>query len=394
MTKLNSLQGRGIYVDLLNYFKKQGHEIFVVFPNERRFNSKSILNKENGASFLSVKTLNLQKTSLLEKGLGQLLIEFQYLNSIKKYFKNDKFDLILYSTPPINLVKVITYIKKRDNAYSYLLLKDIFPQNAVDMNMIREKGFLHRMFLKKEKDLYNISDTIGCMSEANKKYILNYNTEINASKVEVNPNTILPIPFFYSTEEKETIRRKYNLPLQKKIFIYGGNLGVPQGIDFILKAINETTEEHAFFLIVGSGTQFKKISDWFKVNNPMNAKLVSGLSKENYDKLLAVCDVGMIFLHKNFTIPNFPSRLLSYLEMSMPVIAATDLFTDIGTVIEKAECGYWVESGDIKSLKKRILEICRNKELFKKMQKNAKHLLLSKYTIDKSYNLIMEKIKA
>ena len=126
----------------------------------------------------------------------------------------------------------------------------------------------------------------------------------------------------------------------------------------------------------------------------MNAKLVSGLSKENYDKLLAVCDVGMIFLHKNFTIPNFPSRLLSYLEMSMPVIAATDLFTDIGTVIEKAECGYWVESGDIKSLKKRILEICRNKELFKKMQKNAKHLLLSKYTIDKSYNLIMEKIKA
>jgi glycosyltransferase involved in cell wall biosynthesis len=392
MTKLDSLKGRGIYVDLLNYFNKQGHELFILSPNERRFNSKSILHKNNGVTFLSVKSLNLQKSTIIEKGLGQLLLEFQYLKAIKKYFKNEKFDLILYSTPPITFVKVINYIKKRDNAYSYLLLKDIFPQNAIDMNMMRERGFLHRIFLKKEKDLYGASDTIGCMSEANKTYILNNNTEVNASKVEVNPNTILPISFSYSIEERETIRKEYNLPLQKKIFIYGGNLGVPQGIDFLLKIINETSENDAFFLIVGSGTQFKKMSNWFKMNNPTNAKLLSGLSKENYDKLLAVCDVGLIFLHKNFTIPNFPSRLLSYLEMGMPVIAATDINTDIGIVIEKAECGYWVESGNIKSFKKIILKICSNKELFKKMQENSRYLLNSKYTVDKSYNLILEKL--
>lgn len=392
MTKLDSLKGRGIYVDLLNYFNKQGHELFILSPNERRFNSKSILHKNNGVTFLSVKSLNLQKSTIIEKGLGQLLLEFQYLKAIKKYFKNEKFDLILYSTPPITFVKVINYIKKRDNSYSYLLLKDIFPQNAIDMNMMRERGFLHRMFLKKEKDLYAASDTIGCMSEANKTYILNNNTEVNASKVEVNPNTILPISFSYSIEDRETIRKEYNLPLQKKIFIYGGNLGVPQGLDFLLKIINETSENDPFFLIVGSGTQFKKMSNWFKMNNPTNAKLLSGLSKENYDKLLAVCDVGLIFLHKNFTIPNFPSRLLSYLEMGMPVIAATDINTDIGIVIEKAECGYWVESGNIKSFKKIILKICSNKELFKKMQENSRYLLNSKYTVDKSYNLILEKL--
>lgn len=392
MTKINSLDGRGIYLDLLNYFKKQGHELFILFPNERRFNSKSILCKDNGVTFISVKTLNLQKSNVIEKGIGQFLLEFQYLRVIKKYFKNQKFDLILYSTPPISFVKVINYIKSRDNAHSYLLLKDIFPQNAIDMNMIKDKGFLHRIFLQKEKDLYNISDTIGCMSEANKTYVLNNNVEVNASKVEVNPNTILPVSFSYSRKERDATRKKYNLPLQKKIFIYGGNLGVPQGINFLLNTINATKEEEVFFLIVGSGTQFKKISDWFKIKKPTNAKLLSGLSKENYDKLLAVCDVGMIFLNKNFTIPNFPSRLLSYLEMSMPVIASTDLNTDIGTIIEKAECGFWVESGDINSLQKAILKICSNKELFKKMKENSRYLLNSKYTVDKSYNLIMEKL--
>ena len=114
MTKLNSLQGRGIYVDLLNYFKKQGHGIFVVSPNERRFKSKTILLKENGVSILNVKTLNLEKTTIIEKGFGQLLLEQQYLNAIKKYFSDVKFDLILYSTPPITYTKVINFINKGD----------------------------------------------------------------------------------------------------------------------------------------------------------------------------------------------------------------------------------------------------------------------------------------
>ena len=392
MSKLNSLQGRGIYIDLLNYFKKQGHEIFVVSPNERRFKSKTILHKENGASILKVKTLNIKKTTIIEKGFGQLLIEHQYLNAIKKYFSDVKFDLILYSTPPITFTKVINYIKMRDNAYSYLLLKDIFPQNAIDMNMMKEQGFLHRMFLKKEKNLYNISDTIGCMSEANKQYVINHNPDVNPSKVEVNPNTITPVPIFYTLEEKDAIRNDYGVPLDKKVFMYGGNLGIPQGVDFLLNMIAKSKEEKAFFLVVGSGTQFEKVENWFKMNKPTNAKLLSDLSKKKYDKLLAVCDVGMIFLHQNFTIPNFPSRLLSYLEMRMPVIAATDKNTDIGTVIENASCGNWVESGDINTMHKTIFKICENEELFRKMQDNSWKLLVNEYTVDKSYNLIKEKI--
>ena len=392
MSKLDSLQGRGIYIDLLNYFKKQGHEIFVVSPSERRFKSKTILRQENGDSIVSVKTLNLKKTTLIEKGIGQLLIGQQYLRVIKKYFIDVKFDLILYSTPPITFEKVISYIKIRDDAYSYLLLKDIFPQNAIDMDMMKDQGFLHRMFLKKEKTIYNLSDTIGCMSEANRRYIIKHNPDVDPSKVEVNPNTITPVTKIYKSEEKDRIRIDYGIPLGKKVFVYGGNLGIPQGVPFLLSIIAKSKEKKAFFLVVGSGTQFEKVENWFKINKPVNAKLLSGLSKKRYDKLLAVCDVGMIFLHKNFTIPNFPSRLLSYLEMRMPVIAATDKNTDVGAVIENARCGNWVESGDIITMHKTISKMCENEKTFRKLQDNSWKLLVSKYTVDKSYNLIEEKI--
>ena len=103
--------------------------------------------------------------------------------------------------------------------------------------MIKEGGFLHKMFLKKEKKLYNLSDAIGCMSPANVDFILTHNPEIEKSKVEVNPNSIEPNLFDYSEEQKIEIRKKYGVPIDKEVLVYGGNLGKTQGLDFLLKTI-------------------------------------------------------------------------------------------------------------------------------------------------------------
>lgn len=391
MVKINSFNERGIYTDLLRKFCKEGHEVFVVCPIERREKRLTHLLNEDGSTILNVKTLNLQKTNVIEKGLGVLSIEFQYLSAIKKYYKNEKFDLILYSTPPITFSKVINYIKKRDGAYSYLLLKDIFPQNAVDMKMIKKDSLLHKVFVRKEKKLYSLSDAIGCMSPANVDFILTHNPEIESSKVEVNPNSIEPNIFDYSEEQKKEIRSKYGVPIDKKVLVYGGNLGKPQGLDFLLKTIEESSHKNAFFLIIGDGTEYNKIDSWFKKYKPINAKLLKRLPKEDYDTLLASCDVGLIYLHPDFSIPNFPSRLLSYLEMKMPVIAATDCNTDIGDIIETVNCGFKVLSGDINKMNQVIAELM-DKNKLEIMGKHAWSLLQSKYIVDYSYHSIINRI--
>lgn len=391
MVKINSFSERGIYTDLLRKFYKEGHEVFVVCPIERREKRITHLHKEDGGTILNVKTLNLQKANIIEKGLGILSLEYQYLSAIKKYYKNEKFDLILYSTPPITFSKVINFIKKRDGAYSYLLLKDIFPQNAVDMSMIKKDSLLHKVFIKKEKKLYRLSDAIGCMSPANVDFILTHNPEIETSKVEVNPNSIDPITFNYSEVQKIAIRNKYGVPIDKKVLVYGGNLGKPQGLDFLLKTIEKSSHKNVFFLIIGDGTEYDRMDGWFKKYKPTNAKLLKRLPKEDYDTLLASCDVGLIYLHPDFSIPNFPSRLLSYLEMKMPVIAATDCNTDIGDIIETANCGFKVLSGDIKRMNQVIAELIDNNNL-EIMGKHAWSLLQSKYIVNYSYQLIINRI--
>ena len=390
LVEITSVEDRGIYQDLLRKFRNEGHELTIVSPVERRRRVTTNFIQKEGVSILQVKTFNIQKTNIIEKGLGTLAIEYQYLSAIKKYTSDKKFDLVLYSTPPITFAKVIEFVKKRDNAKTYLLLKDIFPQNAVDMKMLKKDGFIHQKFVKKEKKLYQISDTIGCMSPANVEFILKHNPEINKNKVEVNPNTIEPIVFNYSEEDKNTIRKKYLVPRDKKVLVYGGNLGKPQGLDFLLETIEQTKFGNAFFLIVGDGTEFLRVQEWFNSKNPINAKLIQKLPKEDYDQLLAACDVGLIFLDKNFLIPNFPSRLLSYLEMKMPVIAATDPNTDVGDIIEKAKCGYKVISGNQVQMQQKILKIL-NSDL-KMLGNNAEELLENEYKVDRSYHLIIDKL--
>jgi len=390
--KINSLSERGIYTDLLRKFQEEGNTIHIVSPNERRErkNTEFLINKQ--LHLLKVKTFNIQKTNLLEKGLATLSIEYQYLFAIKKYFKTTKFDLVLYSTPPITFSKVIEYVKKRDAAFSYLLLKDIFPQNAVDMKLLKKNGIIHEYFLNKEKKLYQLSDKIGCLSEANLEYLKKHNSYLDFKKIEINPNTISPKFINYYSSEKENIKLKYSIPLKKKIFIYGGNLGKPQGLDFLLKTIQETKRLDVYFLIIGSGTEFTRIQKWFEKFQPQNALLIAGLPKNDYDKLLAACDVGLIFLNRNFTIPNYPSRLLSYLEMKMPIIAATDPNTDVGLDIERNNCGFSVISGDSQRMQNAInktMSIILESNI---MKENAWLFLQREFKVEKSYELIIKSI--
>ena len=385
-----NIQDRNIYCDLFRHFRSEGHTIFIATPVERREKIKTQLYVSEGVHILRIKTPNLQKTSKVEKGLGQLLLPYLFENKIKKYYGNIRFDIILYSTPPITFTRLIQKLKRRNLAKSYLLLKDIFPQNAVDLGFFSKKSLFYWYFRRQEKKLYQVSDFIGCMSPANVEYVLKHN-HLNGKLVEVCPNSIEPSNEIIPEEEKNAIRKKYKLPEDSLIFIYGGNLGKPQGLDFLLEVIKESKElKNVFYIIVGSGTEYSLINDWFTQNQPKNAILIKGLPKKDFDLLLQASDIGMIFLDIRFSIPNFPSRLLSYMEFSKPVIAATDCNTDIGKIIEENGFGYWCESGDIKKFMCNVSLLASDRNNMLLMGERANNYLHENFLVRHSYQAIIK----
>lgn len=394
LVDIRDIYSRNIYTDLLREFCNYGHMVYVASPTERRNSEKTHVIENNNCKILKVRTGNIQKTNLIEKGIATITLESKFISAVKKHFNDIKFDLILYSTPPVTLVDPVKYIKKRDNAKTYLLLKDIFPQNAVDIGILSKKGIkgiIYKYFRRKEKKFYAISDKIGCMSPANVDYILKNNSEINPENIEVCPNSIEPHDLSISEEERVNLRKKYNIPLDRKIFVYGGNLGRPQGIPFIIECLRKCCDiDDAFFLIVGSGTEYGKLKEFFDKEKPHNAMLLKLMPPNEYDKMIAACDVGLIFLDYRFTIPNFPSRLLSYMQAKLPVLAATDINTDIGKIIEDGGFGWWCSSDDTDKFYNIINNIDYSK--LSDMREKSIQYLFDNYSVKQSYEIIAKSL--
>ena len=390
-----SIHFRSIYLDLLRVFISKGHEVYIVASLDENSKEPFQLLEEPGSHLLRVKTGKITKTNIIEKGINTLLIERRYLRAIEEHFQGVKFDLVLYPTPPITFLKVVEHIKKRDHAKTYLLLKDIFPQNSVDLGMMSKsgpKGIIYRYFRRKEKRLYKVSDHIGCMSQANVDYVLKHNPEIDSSKVEVCPNSTEIEDKSVDDKTRKEIREKYGIPQDKKVFVYGGNLGKPQGIPFLIECLKAVKDlQDAFFLVVGNGTEYPKLEEYAKTSDQKNFKLMKRLPKDDFDAMVGACDVGMIFLDHRFTIPNFPSRLLSYMSAKLPVLAVTDPHTDIGKVIVDGGFGWWCESNNAKS----FYSIVKNVMPYKMQEYGSKafQFFQRNYDVELQYKTIMNKVR-
>lgn len=388
--KYKTINVHDFYADILRNYVKDGHHVYVVTLVESKYGIETSVLKETGCDILQVKIGGYFNVNSVRKGITLIEIEHQVITAIKKYWSSVKFDMVLYATPPISFAKVIQYIKKRDNAVSYLMLKDIFPQNAVDLGMMSKTGIksvLYKYFRKQEKQLYCYSDRIGCMSQANVDYVLKHNPEISSSKLEICPNCIEPQDMSISPEERNELRRKYNIPLDKVVFVYGGNLGKPQGIDFLIECLHsQENSKDNYFLIVGDGTEYGKIEEFVKSSNQNNIRLMKRLPQEDYDTMVGACDVGMIFLDHRFTIPNFPSRVLSYMQAKIPVLACTDPNTDIGKIIEEAGFGSWCESNDVNGFVECVNKIMQIQSVAEKEW----NYLNKYYSTRNGYDIIMK----
>lgn len=394
LLEFESLQERNIYTDLLREFVKNGHHVYAISPVEKRQHQATHLIEEENATILRLQIGNTQKTNIIEKGISTVVIEPTFKKAIKQYFSTVKFDLVLYSTPPITLVSAIEYVKKRDGAKTYLLLKDIFPQNAVDIGLMSKtgvKGFLYKHFRKQEKKLYAISDRIGCMSQANVDYVIKHNPEINPAIIEVCPNSIDVIDKSIDEDTRKKIREKYDIPVDKNVFVYGGNLGKPQGIPFLIECLRKCEGlADIFFLIVGDGTEFRLLKDFVEREKPTNVRLMQRLPKNDYDTMVGACDVGLLFLDHRFTIPNFPSRLLSYMQAKLPVLACTDPNTDIGKVITEGEFGWWCESDNAGKIYEKICHLIHENMKAKGIAGFA--MLKKEYSTELGYQIIIKHV--
>lgn len=382
-------EGENLYTDLASELVENGHKVTVIVSEEKRKIDDTKVCIERNFNVIRVRTGNLYEIGSVEKAISFVTLQSKMKNAINKYLSDEKFDMIVFMSPPVTMYGVVNFAMKKYNCFSYLMQKDIFPQNAVDLKIMTKYNPAYWYFRHKEKELYKISTVIGCMSDKNKEYLLNHNKYLDCKKLQIFPNTTKLNREEEYIDDAIQIKRRYGIPENRVIITYGGNFGKPQGIDFLIQILGVYKDnENVEFLLVGKGTEKEKLYRYIKEKNIENVKLINFLNSEEFSKLLKISDIGLVLLDYRFTIPNIPSKTLTYFKNRIPIMAATDNNTDFKQMLEDSGAGLWCESNNVYSFKEKLDFLIANKKVRKEMGENGRLFLEKNLTTEVSVKIL------
>ena len=369
--------------DLALEFKNRGHDVTVITPSESIKSNYEIGNIE-GVEVLSIKTGKIDGASKIVRTINELLLSYNIWRKGKSYFQLNKCDLVVWYSPSIFFGALVKKLKRVYGSSSYLILRDIFPQWALDTGVLK-KGLIFNFFQKKELDQYNAADIIGVQSPANLTYFhekgwdKKFKLEVlyNWTKVEEPA-----LPFFNYREK---------LGLQGKVvFFYGGNIGVAQDMDNLLRLAGSLKcEPRAHFLFVGSGSEVHRIKEEIISKNLTNVIFQEAVGQEEYLSMLSEFDVGLISLDRKIKTPNFPGKMLGYMYFSMPILASINPGNDLKLILEDSKAGLVSINGNDKLLFNNALRLSQDNDLRKEIGANSKHLLENTFSVTKTANQIL-----
>ena len=377
--------------DLANEFLRNGHNVTVVTMLEKKENEETQLNIENGCKVLRVKTGNyFNVESKIEKVLTILTLFKKMKNGIFKYLKNEKYDLIITHTPFVSTDKLIKPIKDYFKCQTYLILWDIFPQNAKDIGIINNK-FIFNFFKNKEKKMLQIYDKIFCMSEGNVEYILKNYPYIDKQKVELLRNWAKIIPLL--NINKEELKEKMGFKPNSFTALFGGNMGKPQKLENILYLAEKCKEiKEINFLLIGNGSEKNRIKELARVRKIDNISFREQVSREEYEKLAYSCDIGLVSLDDRFTVPNFPSKTTDYFKIKLPIFAILDECSakDYGNFLKnKVKAGEFILGKNIDKEYQKFIDLYLNKAKREEMGNNGRKFYEQFLDVNRAYKIII-----
>lgn len=363
---------------------EEGHDVAVATPDFRLKKKYSIEILE-GVPVYRFKSPNVKAESKIKRAINESLLSLTAYKNLRPVLKNDSFDLIVTYSPSIFFGPLVSKLKKKWGARSYLILRDLFPQWVIDNGLIKEKSPIAKYFRKFEKLNYKAADKIGLQSPKNVEYFQKNFSENDKAEVLYNWSNESPLKVtngFY--------REKYGLE-DKVVLFYGGNMGEAQDMmNLVRLALNLKYEKNAHLVFAGSGNEFDLVQNAIVENQIENLLLLKPVNQKEYRELLAEFDIGLFSLHQKHSTHNFPGKLLGYMSQGLPILGSVNPGNDVIETINDFGAGMITVNGEddlfFKNAKRLIIE----SEFRKKMGQKSFNLLKSKFSVESAINKILK----
>lgn len=363
--------------DLACELVKQGHNPVVLTPNAEIEDSIDIIN-ENGIEIIRVRTGRIKGVNKIFRALNEMLLPFNLWRHTRKYFQKNRCEHIIFYSPTIFWGPLVKYLKRRWSCRSYLILRDIFPQWAIDVGILKP-GLISRFFQLAEHNQYSAADVIGVQSSADLQYF---------DGKKWSNGLILEVLYNWAPLMQDDVSiTNYRIELGLKgkvVFFYGGNMGVAQDMDKILQLAERLkNNKDVFFLLVGEGSLISYMQQVIKDRKMSNIMIHESVSQKDYFGMLREFDVGLLTLNHNLKTHNFPGKLLGYMQFGLPILAWPNRGNEICKFLSLNEAALVVESENGEDEMVAYAELLAENNMIRStLGRNARRLLEQNYSVN------------
>ena len=319
--------------DLAREFAAQGHEPVVLVPDES-LQRPWALETLDGIQVLRLRALPTRDISYLWRTVTEFVLPWAMLRGLRKSpFRSQRWDAVIWYSPSIFFGPLVSALKRSSKCRSYLILRDIFPEWAVDLGLLK-RGFAYRVFKKIERQQHDAADIIGIQAPSNREYLAHLEDQPGV-RMEVLWNWLAPAPNTGCSIDVAST------PLAgRTIFVYAGNMGLAQGLDVLLDlAVRLKDRRDIGFLFVGRGSELPRLRATAVDRGLGNVLFYDEVDPDEIPGLLAQCHVGLLALDLRHKTHNIPGKFLAYVQAGLPVLARINANNDLVGLIETEGVG-------------------------------------------------------
>jgi glycosyltransferase involved in cell wall biosynthesis len=311
-----------------------------------------------------------------ERGNG-LLRAMRFLQYTIKAFFISLFipcDMICFgSTPPLMMGLLGVILGKLKKVPAIMRLNDIFPDIAVNANMLSSKWII------------NLAKSFESFIYKNARYIITLSTDMKSNllkkgippeKIFIVSNWVDPKSISEVKYQNNSFAHEFDLAPDGFYPMFAGTMGKSQNLEVIIEAADILTEyPEITFLFVGNGSERQRIKSIAEDRCLRNIIFIPNQSSSRISEVYSAGSVGLVPLADEIIESACPSKTYSILGCAKPLVACVGIHSGYASMINSNNIGVAVDAGDSKALADCLLWLYQNREEASKMGRYARSFL-------------------
>lgn len=374
--------------DLSREFARQGHEVSVLLPSAQ-IDRPWQVEEMDGVQVVRLRAPRTKDINYVQRTLAEWWMPYAMGRRLRQSpLADTRWDGVVWYAPSIFHGPLAKGLKRQSGCKGYLIIRDIFPEWAVDMGLM-SKGLPYRFFRAVADHQYAVADVIGVQTEGNRAYFRQWQQQ-PGKRLEVLHNWLAapaqrPCPIDLAKS-----------PLAgRKVFVYAGNMGVAQGMGAMLDLARRLKPRpDVGFLFVGRGSDAQRLREEAMAQGLDNTQFHDEIDPDEIPALYAQCHAGLVALDPRHKTHNIPGKFLTYMQMGLPVLARVNEGNDLLKLIEAEGVGLGTSSEDGADLAKLAHRMADVPPQNLQMQQKCRQLFDRMFSAEQAVQQIVEALRA